>query len=124
MSAPEHRDSPRPARAGRRRFLKQAGALVATAPVAVVLQATAQAATTRKKPSRPAAAPAKPAPDPFAASHPDLSLIRNAEERVSLEKQWKAMQEALDMVRKAPLAPATEPVTVFAAMPMTRTREG
>jgi hypothetical protein len=108
---------------GRRRFLKEAGAVVAAAPVVAALKAAEAATPTKKKTS--AASKPKPAPaaDPFSATHPDLSLFRNAEERAMLETQWKAMQGALEAIRKAPLDPATEPVTVFAAMPRTRTKE-
>jgi anaerobic selenocysteine-containing dehydrogenase len=126
MSAPDDRD-PDPAAepgASRRRFLKRAGALVAAAPVAMALQATVEAAPARKK-SRATARPAAPAAsaDPFAASRPDLSITRTAEERATLERQWKGLVDLVKVIRDAPLDPATEPVTIFAALPRTRARD-
>lgn len=128
MSAPDDRD-PEPdsaAATGRRRFLKRAGALVVAAPVAAVLHAAAAAAATApaKKPrakARPAS-PAAAAADPFAAARPDLSITRTAEERATLERQWKGMVDLVKVIRDAPLDPATEPVTIFAALPRTRDR--
>ena len=99
------------AASSRRRFLKQAGALVAAAPVVAALEATA-----RVEPAGAAEAK-KPAGDPFAAARPDVSIARNAEERAALEKQWKGMQDVLDVVRKASLDPSVEPAAAFAAVP-------
>ena len=112
MSAPDDRES---AAAGRRRFLKQAGALVAAVPVVAALEAAAATAPAKKKPAAPAAAP-PPSGDPFPGARPDASIARNAEERAALERRWKTLQETLQVIRTAPLDPATEPATVFAAL--------
>jgi hypothetical protein len=108
----------------RRRFLMEAGALVALVPVAAAVQAAVAAAGTApaRKPrartrTRPAPAAAPAANDPFAGARPDLSLARTAEERATLERQWKGMVEIVKVIRDAPLDPATEPVTIFAALP-------
>ncbi len=128
MSAPDDRD-PEPdsaAATGRRRFLKRAGALVVAAPVAAVLHAAAAAAATAPaKNPRAKARPATPATsaDPFAAGRPDLSIARTPEERATLERQWKGMFDLVKVVRDAPLDPATEPATFFAALPRLRNRE-
>jgi len=112
MSAPDDRES---AAAGRRRFLKQAGALVAAVPVVAALEAAAATAPAKKKPAAPAAAP-PPSGDPFPGARPDASIARNAEERAALERRWKTLQETLQVIRTAPLDPATEPATAFAAL--------
>ena len=104
MSAPDED------RASRRRFLKQAGALVAAAPVVAALEATTSTAAA-------AAEAKKPAGDPFAAARPDLSILRNAEERAAFEKQWRNLQDVLAVIRKAPLDPSVEPAALFAALP-------
>lgn len=131
MSAPDDRD-PEPnsaAATGRRRFLKRVGALVVVAPVAVALHAAATAhvadAAPAKKP-RGKARPVAPATsaDPFAAGRPDLSIARTAEERATLERQWKGMLDLVKVIRDAPLDPATEPATFFAALPRSPNREG
>jgi hypothetical protein len=108
----------------RRRFLKGAAAVLATAPLAAALTAVTDSPAAGRKPAararaRTAATPAPP-PDPFAAARPDLSLCRTDEERATLEKQWKGMVELVEVIRQAPLDPATEPVTVFAALPRAR----
>lgn len=112
-------EDPDPA-AGRRRFLKQAGALAVVAPLAAALHAAAQAgdaeaATVRKKAKPAAAKPA--ATDPFASARPDTSICRTPEERATLERQWKGMVDLVQVIRDAPLDPSVEPVTVFAALP-------
>ena len=120
MSQPDDHD-PEPA-AGRRRFLKRAGVLVAAAPVAAALHAAASVveAAPAKKP-RARTRPAPPAAaDPFPGSRPDLSITRTAEERATLERQWKGLVGLLQAIRDAPLDPATEPVTTFAALPRGR----
>ena len=114
-----------PAR-GRRRFLKTAGALVAAAPVAAVLQAAASAEAEAAP-----AAPRKPRPKsrivpapaaPAVAGVPDFSVARNAGERAVLERQWKGLLDLVKVIRDAPLDPATEPATAFAALPRTPAR--
>lgn len=122
MSPPED-STPPAAKAGRRRFLKHAGAVVAAAPVVASLVSAADAATTSKKKTAAKPKPAAAAADPFSATHPDLTLFKTAEEREMLETQWKAMQGALEAIRKAPLHTGTEPVTVFAAVPRVRAKE-
>jgi len=112
---------------GRRRFLQRAAAALAVAPVAAALQAAIEAEAAEKKPAartrtRAAAKPAPPA-DPYAAARPDLSLARTDEERATLEKQWKSMVELVQVIRQAPLDPATEPATAFAALPRPRSRD-
>jgi hypothetical protein len=112
MSSPEQidRDS------GRRRFLKQAGAFVAAVPVVAALEAAAATAPAKTKPAAPAAAAPPPSGDPFPGARPDASIARNAEERAALERRWKTLQETLQVIRTAPLDPATEPATAFAAL--------
>jgi hypothetical protein len=108
----------RPEDAARRRFLERAGALVAaaavaaTAPVAEAATRPARRTTTRPAPPKAAAASAA-----FPGALPDVALCRNAEERALLEKQWKGMVDVVKVIRDAPLDPAGEPVTVFAALP-------
>lgn len=120
MSDPSDRPEPAERTTGRRRFLKRAGALVVAAPLAAVVHAVAspgegETATSPRK---------KPAGDPFAAARPDLSICRTAAERATLEQQWKGMVDLVKVVRDAPLDPATEPVTIFAALPRRARGEG
>jgi hypothetical protein len=110
----------RPEDSARRRFLEQAGALVAAAPLAAALHAAVQvedAATATTRKAKPAPKVKAATPDPFPGALPDVSLCRNAEERALLEKQWKGMVDVVKVIRDAPLDPAGEPVTVFAALP-------
>lgn len=110
---------------GRRRFLKRAAAALAVAPLAAALQTDSEAAEKKPAPrARSRALKPMPPDDPFAAARPDPSLARTDEERATLEKQWKAMVELVQAIRLAPLDPATEPATAFAALPRPRSGEG
>lgn len=110
----DHPEDSAPA-AGRRRFLKQAGALAVAAPLAAALHAAAQAGDADAAAARKKAQPA--ATDPFASARPDTSICRTAEERATLERQWKGMVDLVKVIHDAPLDPSVEPVTVFAALP-------
>jgi hypothetical protein len=118
MSDPSDRPEPAERTTGRRRFLKRAGALVVAAPLAAVVHAVTSPGEgeTATNPRKKSPAP-KPAGDPFAAARPDLSICRTAAERATLEQQWKGMLDLAKAVREAPVDPATEPVTIFAALP-------
>jgi hypothetical protein len=114
---------------GRRRFLKRAAAALAVAPLATALHAAVGATAEKRPASRTrtrAAVKPMPPDDPFAAARPDVSIARTDEERATLEKQWKGMVEVVQVIRQAPLDPATEPATAFAALPRSRPggREG
>ena len=125
MSDSDARDPIPPSATSRRHFLKRAGAFVAAAPVAAALHTAvvAEAAPAKRPRTKSRPAPAKPAPaDPFAAGRPDLSITRTAEERATLERQWKGMVDLVKVIRDAPLDPATEPATAFAALPRARTQ--
>ena len=108
-------DRTEPSAADRRQFLKSAGAVVAVAALHVV--AGEAGAATAKARNKPMPTPAKQSPDPYAAARPDTSICRTADERATLERQWKGMVDLVKVVRDAPLDPAVEPVTVFAALP-------
>jgi hypothetical protein len=98
------------------RVVAPALAAVASAPVVAAL-AEAQTKKTRRPAAAAKAKPAAGSGDPYAFARPDLSVARTAEERATLEKQWKGMVDVVEAIRKADLpAENTPPALAFAAL--------
>ena len=98
----------------RRQFLAQLVTPVAAAAISPAL-AVAATKSTKKSAAKPKPA-AVTSGDPYASARPDLSVAKTAEERATIEKQWKSLVDVLDVIRKAELPQDAAPAVAFAAM--------
>jgi hypothetical protein len=101
----------------RRQFLAQLVTPVAAAAIAPALAVAATTKSAKKPATKPKPASSPASGDPFASARPDLSVAKTAEERATLEKQWKGLVDVLDVIRKAELPQSAAPALAFAAMP-------